>query len=146
LSASALPDPQEVSYDLLLQYVTVQSATTYPHPPSGEFYHISTSLVRLYCYHRLPCLISAFSPVESDYTVVFFAAGSRHAPNWNWVWKAYRSLSRKYRKNLKRLVSGHLYLLKVQAAELQRSILYTLLFSRKVSEILHSVELSFYVP
>jgi hypothetical protein len=45
--------------------------------------------------------------VESDYTVVFFAAGSRHTPGWNWVWKAYRSLSRKYRKNLKRLVSPH---------------------------------------
>ena len=50
--------------------------------------------------------------VESDYTVVFLAAGNRHTPGWNWVWKAYRSLSRKYRKNLKRLVrswfiSGH---------------------------------------
>ena len=43
--------------------------------------------------------------VESDYTVVFFAAGGRHTPGWNWVWKAYRSLSRKYRKNLKKLVS-----------------------------------------
>ena len=42
--------------------------------------------------------------VESDYTVVFLAAGNRHTPGWNWVWKAYRSLSRKYRKNLKRLV------------------------------------------
>ena len=42
--------------------------------------------------------------VESDYTVVFFAAGGRYTPGWNWVWKAYRSLSRKYRKNLKRLV------------------------------------------
>ena len=44
--------------------------------------------------------------VESDYTVVFLAAGNRHSPGWNWVWKAYRSLSRKYRKNLKRLVSA----------------------------------------
>jgi Divergent CRAL/TRIO domain len=44
------------------------------------------------------------SLVESDYTVVFFAAGSKYTPGWNWVWKAYRSLSRKYRKNLKRLV------------------------------------------
>ena len=56
-----------------------------------------------------------FCPVESDYTVVFFAAGVRHAPSWNWVWKAYRSLSRKYRKNLKKLVrfcsDTHLYLL-----------------------------------
>ena len=36
--------------------------------------------------------------------MVFLAAGNRHTPGWNWVWKAYRSLSRKYRKNLKRLV------------------------------------------
>ena len=42
--------------------------------------------------------------MESDYTVVFFAAGSKYTPGWNWMWKAYRSLSRKYRKNLKRLV------------------------------------------
>ncbi|KAF4591207.1 hypothetical protein EYR40_009810 [Pleurotus pulmonarius] len=45
--------------------------------------------------------------VESDYTVVFFAAGGRHTPGWNWIWKAYRSLSRKYRKNLKRLYIVH---------------------------------------
>ncbi|KAL0960827.1 hypothetical protein HGRIS_005846 [Hohenbuehelia grisea] len=62
MNASALPDPKEVSYDLLLSRVL--------------------SYLDLY--------------VESDYTVVFFAAGSRHTPGWNWVWKAYRSLSRKY--------------------------------------------------
>lgn len=73
LSASALPDPQEVSYDLLLQ--------------------------------RILSYLDLF--VESDYTVVFFAAGGRYAPSWNWVWKAYRSLSRKYRKNLKRLLIVH---------------------------------------
>lgn len=50
-------------------------------------------------------LMLADAPVESDYTVIFFAAGGRHRPAWDWVWKAYRSLSRKYRKNLKRLVS-----------------------------------------
>jgi Divergent CRAL/TRIO domain len=43
--------------------------------------------------------------VEADYTVVFFAAGNQYTPGWNWIWKAYRSLSRKYRKNLKQLVS-----------------------------------------
>ncbi|KAG0708429.1 hypothetical protein DFH29DRAFT_892451 [Suillus ampliporus] len=73
LNASALPDPHEVSYDLLLQ--------------------------------RILSYLDLF--VESDYTVVFFAAGGRYAPNWNWVWKAYRSLSRKYRKNLKRLLIVH---------------------------------------
>ncbi|KAG1732412.1 uncharacterized protein EDB91DRAFT_1151795 [Suillus paluster] len=73
LSASALPDPHEVSYDLLLQ--------------------------------RILSYLDLF--VESDYTLVFFAAGGRYAPNWSWVWKAYRSLSRKYRKNLKRLLIVH---------------------------------------
>ncbi|RDB14657.1 Rho GTPase-activating protein 8 [Hypsizygus marmoreus] len=73
LNASALPDPREVSYDLLLSRIL--------------------SYLNLY--------------VESDYTVVFFAAGGKHTPGWNWVWKAYRSLSRKYRKNLKQLYIVH---------------------------------------
>ncbi|KAF8898072.1 Rho GTPase activation protein [Mucidula mucida] len=73
LNASALPDPHEVNYDLLLSRVL--------------------SYLNLY--------------VEADYTVVFFAAGSRHTPGWNWVWKAYRGLNRNYRKNLKRLFIVH---------------------------------------
>ncbi|KAF5371987.1 hypothetical protein D9615_008144 [Tricholomella constricta] len=73
LNASALPDPREVSYDLLTSRIL--------------------SYLDLY--------------VESDYTVVFFAAGGRHTPGWNWVWKAYRNLSRKYRKNLKQLYIVH---------------------------------------
>ena len=70
------------------------------------FYHISNSTVsqksgvrkRLHSETPPPCT------VEADYTVVFFAAGGKNTPGWNWVWKAYRSLSRKYRKNLKKLV------------------------------------------
>ncbi|CCL99730.1 uncharacterized protein FIBRA_01752 [Fibroporia radiculosa] len=73
MNASALPDPREVDYDILLARIL--------------------SYLDLY--------------VESDYTVVFFAAGGRHTPGWNWVWKAYRSLSRKYRKNLKKLFIVH---------------------------------------
>ncbi|KJA26142.1 hypothetical protein HYPSUDRAFT_133611 [Hypholoma sublateritium FD-334 SS-4] len=72
-NASALPDPQLVSYDLLLARIL--------------------SYLNLY--------------VEADYTVVFFAAGTKYAPSWNWVWKTYRSLSRKYRKNLKQLYIVH---------------------------------------
>lgn len=66
-------------------------------------------------------LVTSYYIVESDYTVVFLVAGGRYAPGWNWVWKAYRSLHRKYvyfswsfdrvlnspsryRKNLKKLV------------------------------------------
>jgi len=53
-----------------------------------------------------PCIVIGFPLlVEADYTLIFFAAGARHNPGWNWVWKAYRSLNRKYRKNLKKLVS-----------------------------------------
>ena len=66
--------------------------------------------------------------------MVFFAAGVRHAPNWNWVWKAYRSLSRKYRKNLKRLVSVHIIYSKC-AHLIPCSTLYTRLSSQKVSDI-----------
>lgn len=56
--------------------------------------------------HELNCR----SQVEADYTVIFFAAGARHNPGWGWVWKAYRSLNRKYRKNLKKLVSFPIFL------------------------------------
>jgi hypothetical protein len=54
------------------------------------------------CLHFMIADVHAI--VESDYTVVLFAAGGGHTPGWNWVWKAYRSLSRTYRKNLKQLV------------------------------------------
>ncbi|KAF8626759.1 hypothetical protein AX15_004708 [Amanita polypyramis BW_CC] len=73
INASALPDPQQFLYDILL--------------------------ARILAYLNLY--------VESDYTLVFFAAGGRYTPGWNWVWKAYRSLSRKYRKNLKQLYIVH---------------------------------------
>ncbi|KAG9037195.1 hypothetical protein FRB95_006448 [Tulasnella sp. JGI-2019a] len=73
ITASNLPDPQSISYDLLL----------------------SRMLAHLDAY------------VENDYTVVFLTAGGKHTPGWNWVWKAYRSLNRKYRKNLKKLYIVH---------------------------------------
>lgn len=57
--------------------------------------------LRRYIKRNAVCFVRV---VEADYTVVFFAAGGRNTPGWNWVWKAYRSLSRKYRKNLKKLV------------------------------------------
>ncbi|KAI0297651.1 hypothetical protein BC826DRAFT_1090815 [Russula brevipes] len=61
LNASALPDPREVDYDVLLSRIL--------------------SYLDLY--------------------------GFKYTPGWNWMWKAYRSLSRKYRKNLKRLYIVH---------------------------------------
>ena len=58
-----------------------------------------SSLISVHTYRHL-------APVESDYTVIFFAAGCQYSPSLNWIRKAYRSLSRKYRKNLKKLVSA----------------------------------------
>ena len=43
--------------------------------------------------------------VESDYTVVLLAAGSKFTVSLSWLWKAYRGLGRKFRKNLKKMVS-----------------------------------------
>ncbi|KAH0831853.1 Rho GTPase activation protein, partial [Lanmaoa asiatica] len=111
VSASALPDPREVSYDILLS-----------------------------------CVATCSSPaVESDYTVVFFAAGGRHAPSWNWVWKAYRSLSRKYRKNLKRLVSLHAprpYFAPNSIQSLSPKFFRKLVYIDTLSELAHHVPLT----
>ncbi|KAJ2159104.1 hypothetical protein GGF46_003259 [Coemansia sp. RSA 552] len=45
--------------------------------------------------------------VESDYTVVLFAANARYKPNVKWLYTAYRRLGRKYKKNLKALYIVH---------------------------------------
>ncbi|KAJ1643419.1 hypothetical protein LPJ64_004801 [Coemansia asiatica] len=45
--------------------------------------------------------------VESDYTVVLFAANVRYKPNLKWLFTAYRRLGRKYKKNLKALYIVH---------------------------------------
>ncbi|KAH7923341.1 hypothetical protein BV22DRAFT_1036424 [Leucogyrophana mollusca] len=113
LNASALPDPREVSYDLLLLRIL--------------------SYLDLY--------------VESDYTVVFFAAGGRHAPNWNWVWKAYRSLSRKYRKNLKRLYIVHSsffskMLFSLAGAIISPKFFRKLVYINTLSDLAHHVPLT----
>ncbi|KAJ1941802.1 hypothetical protein EC988_006664, partial [Linderina pennispora] len=45
--------------------------------------------------------------VESDYTVVLFAANARYKPSPKWLYTAYRRLGRKYKKNLKALYIVH---------------------------------------
>ncbi|KAF9222995.1 Rho GTPase activation protein [Gyrodon lividus] len=113
INASALPDPHEVSYDLLLSRIL--------------------SYLDLY--------------VESDYTVVLFAAGGRHAPSWNWVWKAYRSLSRKYRKNLKRLYIVHSsffskMLFSLAGAIISPKFFRKILYINTLSDLAHHVPLT----
>ncbi|KAF9941229.1 hypothetical protein BGZ65_004474 [Modicella reniformis] len=45
--------------------------------------------------------------VENDYTVVMFSGGARYRPGWKWLFMAYRSLGRRYKKNLKALYIVH---------------------------------------
>ncbi|KAG0350968.1 hypothetical protein BG005_009518 [Podila minutissima] len=45
--------------------------------------------------------------VENDYTVVMFSGGAIYRPGWRWLFKAYRSLNRRYKKNLKALYIVH---------------------------------------
>ena len=107
MSLSALPDPNEVNYDLLLSCVYQTCC------PDYHLFKRSSSRVLTYLnlYGMIIWSNSHYSAahaneaVESDYTVVLFAAGGGHTPPRNWMWKAYRGLSRKYRKNLKQLVS-----------------------------------------
>lgn len=72
------------------------TASQFPHPDQVSYDLLFT---------RMMLYLDLF--VESDYTVVFLASGGRHTPPWNWVWKAYRGLSKKYRKNLKKLYIVH---------------------------------------
>ncbi|KAJ7621909.1 Rho GTPase activation protein [Mycena polygramma] len=111
LNASALPDPKEVNYDLLLSRIL--------------------GYLNLY--------------VESDYAVVFFAAGGKHTPGWNWVWKAYRSLSRKYRKNLKRLYIVHSSFFSKMLFSLAGAIISPKFF-RKLTYIPTLSELACHIP
>ncbi|KAF7364686.1 Rho GTPase-activating protein 8 [Mycena venus] len=111
VNASALPDPKEVNYDLLLSRIL--------------------DYLNLY--------------VESDYTVVFFAAGGKHTPGWNWVWKAYRSLNRKYRKNLKRLYIVHSSFFSKMLFSLAGAIISPKFF-RKLTYIPTLSELACHIP
>ncbi|OCH91637.1 RhoGAP-domain-containing protein [Obba rivulosa] len=111
INASALPDPDEVNYDMLLARIL--------------------SYLNLY--------------VEADYTVVFFAAGGRHTPGWNWVWKAYRSLSRKYRKNLKRLFIVHSNFFTKMLFSLAGTIISPKFF-RKITYVDTLSDLAYLVP
>ncbi|KAF9026899.1 hypothetical protein BDP27DRAFT_1337162 [Rhodocollybia butyracea] len=83
--------------------------------------------------------------VESDYTVVFLAAGGKHSPGWNWVWKAYRSLSRKYRKNLKRLYVVHPTFFSKMLFSLAGAIISPKFF-RKITYLNTLSELACHVP
>ena len=105
--------------------------------PIVTFFRIWTYMVHPSLYNsqitRSNMVLVSLHAVEADYTVVFFAAGGKHAPSWNWVWKAYRSLNRKYRKNLKQLVGKLSFFHSLLTNEYLDSTSYILHFFPKVS-------------
>ncbi|TCD61399.1 hypothetical protein EIP91_008520, partial [Steccherinum ochraceum] len=114
--------------------MVVMNASALPDPREVSYDQL---LVRILAYLNLY--------VESDYTVVFLAAGGRNTPGWNWVWKAYRSLSRKYRKNLKRLFVVHSNFFTKMLFSLAGAIISPKFF-RKITYINTLSELAYHVP
>ncbi|KAL5501361.1 hypothetical protein ACEPAH_8621 [Sanghuangporus vaninii] len=117
-----------------VDYEVVMNASAFPDP-------------RVISYDLLLSRILSYLDlfVESDYSVVFFAAGGRYAPSWNWVWKAYRSLSRKYRKNLKRLYIVHSSFFSKMLFSLAGAIISPKFF-RKITYIDNLSSLACHVP
>ncbi|KAI0072491.1 Rho GTPase activation protein [Panus rudis PR-1116 ss-1] len=114
--------------------MVVMNASAFPDPKEVNY---DLLLARILSYLNLY--------VEADYTVVFFAAGGRHTPGWNWVWKAYRSLSRKYRKNLKKLFIVHSNFFTKMLFSLAGAIISPKFF-RKITYIDTLSELAYHVP
>ncbi|KAJ2745963.1 hypothetical protein GGI20_001727 [Coemansia sp. BCRC 34301] len=83
--------------------------------------------------------------VESDYTVVLFAANVRYKPTVKWMYTAYRRLGRKYKKNLKALYIVHPSKW-VQILMTAMNAVLSPKFARKVQWIDTLSELAHFVP
>ncbi|KAJ2456979.1 hypothetical protein GGF42_002946 [Coemansia sp. RSA 2424] len=83
--------------------------------------------------------------VESDYTVVLFAANARYKPTVKWMYTAYRRLGRKYKKNLKALYIVHPSKW-VQILMTAMNAVLSPKFARKVQWIDTLSELAHFVP
>ncbi|CAG8492172.1 1376_t:CDS:2 [Paraglomus occultum] len=83
--------------------------------------------------------------VESDYSVVFFAGGAKYRPGWSWILKAYSSLGRKYKKNLKSFYVVHASRWTRLILDLMSAVISPK-FLRKVKYVSTLSELARYVP
>ncbi|KAF5346657.1 hypothetical protein D9758_013222 [Tetrapyrgos nigripes] len=83
---------------VLTVYRVVMNASPMPSPDE-----VNCGLLLSLCAERQKLTLLFVLAIEANYTIVFFAAGVRYTLGWNWVWKAYRSLNRKYRKSLKEI-------------------------------------------
>ena len=86
--------------------------------------------------------------VENDYTVIYFAGGGHHRPGWNWIWRAYRRLDRRFRKNLKRLYIVHPTFFTRSLLQFVNTGAYFVSpkFSKKVSQLYTLSSLAEHVP
>ncbi|KAG9295652.1 hypothetical protein G9A89_002970 [Geosiphon pyriformis] len=114
--------------------MVVISACNFPDPSEVDYNRILSRILRK---------LDLF--VESDYTVVFFAGGAQHRPGWAWIFKAYKSLSRKYKKNLKNLYIVHSSTWARVLLDVM-NIIISPKFSRKVKYIPSLSKLALYVP
>ncbi|KAG4306255.1 hypothetical protein PORY_000243 [Pneumocystis oryctolagi] len=83
---------------------------------------------------------------ENDYSVVLFAGGVRHRPSWNWLFQAYQSLGRKYRKYIKVLYIVHSTWWIREADDSQMHHLVSPKFARKIVYVSTLSELAKLVP
>ncbi|PWN46910.1 hypothetical protein IE53DRAFT_390949 [Violaceomyces palustris] len=86
--------------------------------------------------------------VENDYCIIYFAGGGKHRPGWSWIWKAYRRLGRKFRKNLKKLYIVHPTLFTRTLMQLINTGAYFVSpkFSKKVTQLYSLSDLAKLVP
>uniref|UniRef100_V5EEG3 Rho-GAP domain-containing protein n=1 Tax=Kalmanozyma brasiliensis (strain GHG001) TaxID=1365824 RepID=V5EEG3_KALBG len=86
--------------------------------------------------------------VENDYTVIYFASGGQHKPGWSWIWRAYRRLDRRFRKNLKKLYIVHPTFFTRSLLQFVHTGAYFISpkFSKKVEQLNTLSSLAQYVP
>ncbi|KAI9277121.1 Rho GTPase activation protein [Phascolomyces articulosus] len=94
---SALNIIYEAGLDNESRPILVLAACNLPNPDT-----INYDLILAFILARLDEF------VENDYVLIFFSSPALYRPPWMWLLKAYRSLDRKYKKNLKALYVLHL--------------------------------------
>ena len=87
---------KQAGVDFEARPILVISACHLPDPAKFDY-----DLVLQEILHKLD------DYVESDYVIVLFTAGGEFRMSWRWLFKAYRALGRKYKKNLKNLYIVH---------------------------------------
>ncbi|KAK0550624.1 hypothetical protein OC845_002579 [Tilletia horrida] len=86
--------------------------------------------------------------VETDYTLIYFASGGKHALRWSWIWKTYRRIGRKFRKNLKKLYIVHPTFFTKRFVEFISTGSYFVSpkFARKIVQVQTLSQLATFVP